>query len=56
MPTPVGPAPRDPDEPELWDEWVDADDEVPAPRFGWAVRLLALLIAVALIVLLVFAG
>lgn len=57
MPTPVGPAPPDPDDPELWDEWVEADDdEVPAPRFGWAVRVLAVVIAVALVVLLVFAG
>ena len=57
MPTPVGPLPRDPDDPDLWDEWLEADDdEVPPPRFGWPVRLLALVVAVALVILLVLAG
>ncbi len=60
MPTPVGPAPGDPNDPDLWDEWFvpdePDDDDVAPPRFGWAVRVLAILIAVALVVLLVFAG
>lgn len=53
MATPVGPAARDPDDPDLWEEWYHDDDEdtVATSRFGWPVRLLALavIVAVALI-------
>ncbi len=57
VPTPVGPVPPDPDDPDLWDEWYQPDDdEVATPRFGWPVRLLAVLITVALVLLLIVAG
>jgi hypothetical protein len=57
MSTPVGPAPRDANDPDLWDEWFEAgDDERARSRFGWPVRVLAIAIAVALVLLLVFAG
>jgi hypothetical protein len=57
MPTPVGPAPRDPNDPDLWDEWFDPDEEAPArPRFGWPVRVLAIVIVITLALLLIFAG
>jgi hypothetical protein len=54
MPTPVGPPPPDPNDPDLWD-WGDDDDEVPTARAhpGWA--LLAAFIVVVLIVA-VFVG
>ncbi len=55
MPTPVGPVPRDPDDPDLWEDWYeDEDDDVPASRFGWPVRLTALVVAVVFALLLVF--
>lgn len=58
MPTPVGPVPPDPDDPDLWQEWYDdesieEDDVVITPR-GWAVRVIALLVAVAFALLLIF--
>lgn len=54
MPTPVGPAPRDPDDPDLWDEWYDGDEEGGAiPSHGLALRVVALVVAVAVVVLLV---
>ncbi len=57
MPTPVGPVPPDPDDPELWDEWfAPGDDEVSQSRFGWPVRLIAILLAVALVLLFVAAA
>ncbi len=56
MPTPVGPAPQDPDDPDLWDEWYDSDDDGDdQTRFGWPIRLLALLIVIGIASLLVFA-
>ena len=56
MPTPVGPAPRDPDDPDFWDEWYDDEgDEVGPSSFGWPVRLLALLIVAGIAGLYVFA-
>ena len=57
MPTPVGPAPPDPNDPDLWDEWFDPDDdEVPRSRYGWPVRVLAIVIAISIALLLIFAG
>jgi hypothetical protein len=47
MPTPVGPAPRDPNDPDHWDEWYDEDDGA-GPSFGWPVRILALLIVLGI--------
>ena len=56
MPTPVGPAPRDPNDPDLWEEWHDANDEDPGPgRFGWPLRLVAILIVVGIVLLFVVA-
>ncbi|HEX2041298.1 MAG TPA: hypothetical protein VHF24_01565 [Acidimicrobiales bacterium] len=56
MPTPVGPAPRDPDDPDLWEAWYEADGDDATPRFGWPVRLIAIVLAVALVLLLIVAG
>lgn len=53
MPTPVGPVPRDPDDPDLWDEWYDEEGDEDAATHGWGVRLIALLVAVAFALLLV---
>ena len=56
MPTPVGPAPRDPNDPDLWDEWYESDDQSAESRFGWPIRLIALLIVIAIASLLVLAA
>ena len=56
MPTPVGPAPRDPDDPELWDEWYDDDGDDAAPRFSWPARVVALLIVLAIVLLFVLSA
>ncbi len=53
MPTPVGPAPRDPDDPDLWGEWYDDDDGDTTVRFGWPVRAVALVIVVGIVLLFV---
>ncbi len=53
MPTPVGPVPPDPNDPDLWPEWYDDEEDVGPSRFGWAVRLLAALAIVAVIAVLV---
>ena len=56
MPTPVGAAPRDPNDPDNWD-WGDTDDDdVVGPGFGWPLRLVALVIVIALVALFVLAG
>lgn len=57
MATPVGPAPRDPADPDLWEEWYESgQDDAPAPRhFGWAIRLVALVCALGIAGLVVFA-
>lgn len=50
MATPVGPAPRDPDDPDLWEEWYDADGASDAGSgFGWPVRIVALVILLGLV-------
>lgn len=59
MPTPVGPAPRDPDDPDLWEEWYGTDDEDVAmgtSRFGWPARVVVLVVIVTLVVLMVVSG
>ncbi len=56
MPTPVGPAPRDPNDPDLWEEWYKSDDPAPSPRFGWPVRILAILVVVTLALLIILGG
>ena len=60
MPTPVGPVPPDPNDPDLWTEWYEdgPDEDVGSggygpSRYGWPVRLLALLAILAVIVVLV---
>jgi len=55
MATPVGPASPDPDDPDLWDEWYDDDDDVGPSRFGWQVRLIALIVVVGLVLVYVLA-
>ncbi len=56
MPTPVGPVPSDPNDPDLWDEWYDGDGDEAGPGFGWPLRLIALLIVVAMVALFILAG
>ena len=62
MPTTVGPAPRDPNDPDLWEEWYEteeADEAVEAvrrSRFGWPVRILAILVVVAFALLIILGG
>ncbi len=56
MPTPVGPAPRDPDDPELWDEWYEDEGDDARPSFGWPIRILALLIVVGIVLVYVLSG
>ncbi len=57
MPTPVGPAPRDPNDPDLWEEWYEPDEPVTTTgRFGWPARVLAILLVVGLAVLVVMAA
>ncbi|MEA2827183.1 MAG: hypothetical protein QOG43_1622 [Actinomycetota bacterium] len=56
MPTPVGPVAPDPNDPDLWSEWYDDDEpggDAGPSRYGWAVRLLALLAILAVILVLV---
>ena len=60
MPTPVGPAPRDPNDPDLWEEWYDEDEDEDydgaGPGFGWPIRIVALVIVVGFVLLVIFAG
>jgi hypothetical protein len=60
MATPVGPVAPDPNDPDLWDEWnypdEDGDDDLAPSRFGWPVRVIALLVAVGIALLLILAG
>lgn len=53
MPTPVGPVSPDPNDPDYWDEWYDADDEEPGSGFGWPLRLVALVILIGVVALFV---
>jgi hypothetical protein len=49
MPTPVGPAPRDPDDPDFWD-WDDpVPDEKRGHRLQTIIAVVALLGLIALI-------
>lgn len=50
MPTPVGPVPRDPDDPDLWDWGEDDEDFVPRRRRPWQLVLVVILV-VGLVVL-----
>lgn len=51
MPTPVGPAERDPNDPDFWD-W-DPPDERPMARRRPIVAIVALVVIAALLLLLV---
>lgn len=52
MPTPVGPAPRDPNDPDFWD-WGPPDDRPMARRHpARAVIAVVLLVALLLLILL----
>jgi len=57
MATPVGPADRDPDDPDLWDEWYEPEDDDPvlADRRATRLRLVAVVVLVAMAVLAVLA-
>jgi hypothetical protein len=51
VPTPVGPVPRDPNDPELWEEWEGdpwADEAGRSPRSRWSgpTRLIAAVLLV----------
>ncbi len=54
MPTPVGPAPRDPDDPDLWDEWYEDDDRPPPRHRPMWIRVAAAVLLVGLVILFVF--
>ncbi len=56
MPTPVGPGPRDPNDPELWDEWYEGDGDDTSTSFRWPVRIVALLIVVGIVLVYVLSG
>ena len=58
MPTPLGPVPRDPNDPDLWDEWYDdadpdSDDLADALPHRWptGMRIVAAVVLVAFILL-----
>jgi hypothetical protein len=58
MATPVGPVPRDPDDPDLWTEWYDDDEgfdgsDLGPGRYGWPVRLIAAIAILGVILLFV---
>jgi len=61
MATPVGPAARDPDDPDLWEDWygrdMESDDEEvgAGAGYGWPLRLIALIVAVGIAALYVLA-
>jgi len=57
--TPVGAVPPNPDDPDQWSEWDDLEgdeldgDGYEPSRFGWAVRLVAGVAILAIVLLLV---
>ncbi len=56
MATPVGPVAPDPNDPDLWEEWYQPDDDqFVRGRLTMPVRLLALVVAVGMALLLIFA-
>lgn len=52
MPTPVGPAPRDPDDPDFWD-WGPPDDR-PTVRRHPGLAVVAVLIVASIVLLVLF--
>ena len=56
MPTPVGPAPRDPNDPDLWD-WSGGEDEYePMARRHPALAVIAAVVVAAVVLTLVAGG
>lgn len=55
MPTPVGPAPRDPYDPDLWD-WSGDDDEEPMARRHPALAMVAAIVVAAIVLAVVVSG
>ncbi len=56
MATPVGPVAPDPDDPDHWDEWyAPDDDDLGEYRRAMPVRLIALVVAIGMALLIVFA-
>ena len=54
MPTPVGPVEPDPDDPDLWPEWYQDDDDLPPPRgFPMWMRVAAVVALVGFVVMFV---
>jgi hypothetical protein len=51
VPTPVGPVPRDPNDPDFWDWEVEEERSAPARHPGRTI--LAVLLALALVILVV---
>jgi len=54
MPSPLGPVPSDPDDPDLWPEWDQDpdelwDDETFPRRWPTGMRIVALLVLVAFV-------
>ena len=56
MPTPVGPAAPDPNDPDLWEEWYDEDEDDAGSGFGWPVRIIALVVVVGFVLLVILVG
>ena len=58
MPTPMGPAERDPDDPDNWDEWYLDDEELygSAQQSSWStpLRVVAALLLLGVVALLIF--
>ncbi len=54
--TPVGPAPRDPNDPDLWDWSGDDDDDVPTRSRHPVLALVAAVVVVAMVLAIVVAG
>jgi hypothetical protein len=52
MPTPVGPVPPDPNDPELWD-WGEDDDDIQPRRQPWRLVLVGIIVLGLVLLLLV---
>lgn len=56
MATPVGPAPSDPNDPDLWDWGDDDEDDVPTRSRHPGLALVAAVLVVAMVLAIVVAG
>lgn len=52
MPTPVGPPPPDPNDPDLCD-WGDEDEDLPRRRHPWRAVLVVIIVVSLMLLLLV---